>query len=353
MLKAAVNCIKKFYLVVNFEILMKNLLFIFLLFFSISVFAQNSLPPILKNYWKKTEFTTKDGSKIYNENFRNAQFDIKFIDDDSLLLISENKATKYAYKYKDSLLVFKEFVLKLRSVSEIQLVLDQANEDDPTKALKIIFEPKKLNDLTYSPEVYTSKNGEKVYKVVFGKLEPYFFDKTRTPMDYIFEKFGFPEYKRAGFVVRFVVTKKGDLKGVKVLASSNDRYNQKLVEAVNKTKGKWIPAEFMGENVNVEVEYDFNLGYTERKPDPGVDSLAYSLTYYDYGTELFERGSYRQAERYYQKAIDYNPLNVNAYYQHAASNIFLRKKEEACKDYEQLIFLEQKKAKTLYDKYCK
>ncbi|MBK9935030.1 MAG: hypothetical protein IPP61_03780 [Cytophagaceae bacterium] len=332
---------------------MKNLLYIFLFFFSVNVFAQNSLPPLMKNYWKKVEITTKDGSKIYNEAFQNALFDIKIISEDSLWLFSENRAVKYAYKYKDSLLVFKQMVLKLKALSETQMILDQANEDDPIKAIKLIFEPKNLHDLTYSPESYIANKGEQVYKVVFGKLEPHFNDINRTPMNFIFEKFGFPEYKKAGFVVRFVITKTGALKGIKVLASSNDRYNQKLIDAVKKTEGKWIPGEFRGEKVNIEVEYDFNLGYTEQPADAGVDSLAYSVTYYDYGNELFERGSYRQAERYYQKAIDYNPLNVNAYYQHAAANIFLRKKEEACKDYEQLIFLEQKKAKTLYEKYCK
>jgi hypothetical protein len=60
------------------------------------------------------------------------------------------------------------------------------------------------------------------------------------------------------------------------------------------------------------------------------------------------------SERHINKpSLNYNPLNINSYYQHAACLILLRRKDDACKDYQQLVFLEQKKAKVLQDKYCK
>jgi tetratricopeptide (TPR) repeat protein len=316
-------------------------------------YGQRDFSKELMNNWKKTEIRTKDGSKLYDQTYVDATFDINIFSKDSLALFSYGKRYSYPYVLKDSILSFNKIMFKIKSISETQLVLDQADFADETKALSLKFTPKKLFDLTYTPKSYISKNGERVYQQVDGKLEPHFLDKNMAVMDYIFEKFGFPEYRKGGFVVRFVITKTGALKGVAVVASTNDKYNDKLVAAVNKTKGKWIPAEYLGEKVNVEVEYDYNLNYIDRSSGSVVDSLEYSKMYFNYGNEFFERASYKQAETYYQKAISHNPLHIDAYYQHAACLILLRRREEACKDYQQLVFLEQKKAKVLQDKYCK
>jgi TonB family protein len=172
-------------------------------------------------------------------------------------------------------------------------------------------------------------------------------------MDYVFEKFEFPEYRKGGFVVRFVVSHTGELSGVKVIASSNEKYDTKLVSAVQKTKNKWKPATYMGKKVNVELTYDYNLGFSERTNTSQVDSTAYSTAYYKSGVEMFNAGSYKMAERYLKKSTEYNPFNVSAYFQHAATCIILRDYKSACRDYDQLIFLDQKKAIKLKETYCK
>lgn len=332
---------------------MRPLLICFFLITTMQAYSQRDFSKDLLKNWKKTEIRTKDGSKLYDQTYTSATFDINVFSKDSVRLFSNGRSFNYPYTLKDSIFSFNKIMFKIRSISETELVLDQADFADETQALSLRFTPKKFFDLTYTPKAYISKNGEKVYQQVDGKLEPYFVDKNMAVMDYIFEKFGFPEYRKGGFVVRFVVTKTGALKGVAVVASTNDKYNDKLVAAVNKTKGKWLPAEYLGEKVNVEVEYDYNLNYAERQMTSVVDSAQYSKMYFDYGNDFFERAAYKQAESYYQKSINYNPLNINSYYQHAACLILLRRKDDACKDYQQLVFLEQKKAKVLQDKYCK
>ena len=332
---------------------MNTLKYLFLITFSFQVFGQKDFSKDLLNDWKKTEIRTKDGSRIFDPTISMATFDIKIFSKDSLRLFTNGRATNYPYTLKDSTLSFNKMIFKIKKLSDTDLQLDQADYIDEMQALSIKYLPKKLFDLTYTPTSYVSKKGEVVYQKVDGKLEPYFMDKNMSVMDYIFEKFEFPEYRKGGFVVRFVVTASGEVKGVKVIATSNERYNDKLVAAVYKTKGKWQPATYFGDKVSVEIEYDFNLGYEERQITSTVDSTEYSKMYFNYGNEFFERGSYKQAESYYKKSINYNPLNTMAYYQHAATCILLRRKDEACEDYKQLIFLDQKKAKTLSDKYCK
>lgn len=247
---------------------------VFLFFMSVlQSFGQRDFSKELIKDWKKTDIRSKDGSRLYDQTYVNSTFDIKVFSKDSLSLFTNGRRYNHSYTLKDSMLVFNKIVFKIKSLTETELILDQADFADETQAISLKLMPKKLFDLTYTPISYVSKSGERVYQQVNGKLEPYFVDKNMAVMDFVFEKFGFPEYRKGGFVVRFVVTKTGAVKGVAVVASTNDKYNDKLIAAVNKTRGKWQPAEYMGEKVNVEVEYDYNLSYSEGTSSSVVDSL--------------------------------------------------------------------------------
>ncbi len=328
-----------------------NLFLAFFLFSNIA-FAQFD-EKLLINEWIKADVSRVDSSRILDPSLINNNMDIIFKNSDSLIFRIKSRTYNYKYLIVGNSLSFGSFVFKLVDLTESKLVLAEATEADPSKAIMLKFMPKKLYDLTYTPEFYKAKNGENVYRAIPGVLDPMFNDPNMSPIDFVFERFGFPEYKKGGFVAKFVVNKKGEVRGVRVIATSNERYNDKLVQAINKTKGKWRPATFQGEKVNVEVEYNYNLGMEDRQITSTVDSLTYAESYYSTGNDFFQVGSYKQAEKYYEKALSYNPLHINAYYQHAATSIALRKKEEACKDYQQLIFLDQKKAKKLSEKYCK
>jgi tetratricopeptide (TPR) repeat protein len=305
-----------------------------------------------QNNWIKTETLRADSSRIFDPTLTGSAISLRVLNGDSLQFSISNRMQNYKYTFLNSVLVFGMFTFKIQELSAQKLVLIENTETDVSKAIMLVFMPKNLFDLTYTPEYYLAKNKEIVYKALPGKLEPLFRDKNMSAVDYVFERFGFPEYKKGGFVVRFVINQKGELKGAKIVATSNERYNEKLIQAVNKTKGKWLPATYQGKPINVEVEFNFNLGFEDRQISSIVDSTAYSQNYYNTGNEFFQSGSHKQAEKYYQKAIDYDPLNINAYYQHAAVSIALRKKDQACKDFQQLIFLDQKKAIKLQQKYC-
>jgi len=332
---------------------MRTFLFvIFPLLITLSGFGQTQLKQQLIGNWKKTDITAIDGSPYYDEETVNLDFDLHFFSTDSVYLFNNSRLTPLRYRLgADSMLVLSGLRLKITEISDIKLVLESMESEGFD--FKITYLPKKLFDLTYTPEAYRAKNGEVVFSAIHGKLEPQFLHKTMSPVDYIFEKFGFPEYRKAGFVVRFIVTAKGEVTGVRVIASSNDRYNEKLVNAVLKTRGMWKPAEFKGEKVTTEVEYDYNLGYNERVLTSEVDSVMYSKMYLDYGLQYISNGAYRNAATYLKKAIDFNPLNVDAYFKHAEVSFALRRKEDGCESLSYLLLLEQKKAEPLYEKYCK
>lgn len=331
---------------------MRILLFIPILLISSFSFAQNALKNKIINNWKKTDITAIDGSPFYNPEMKEFEFDMNIFSSDSLDLFNVNRLTPLKYRLAaDSTLIVSGVRLKIREISDISMVVESS--ENQGYDFKITYMPKNLFDLTYTPEAYRAKNGEVVFTAIHGKLEPQFINKTMSPVDFIFEKFGFPEYRKGGFVVRFVVTAKGELTGIRVVASSNDRFNDNLVNAVLQTKGMWKPAVFKGEKVSAEVEYDFNLGYNDRQLSSQVDSLSYSKQYYDYGIQFISTGAYKNAANYFQKAIDFNPLNVDAYFKHAEVSLAMRKKEDACESLSYLLLLEQKKAVPLYEKNCK
>jgi tetratricopeptide (TPR) repeat protein len=330
----------------------KHIFFMALFFSSIASKAQID-EKFLINSWIKSDLLRSDSSRILDSQILSNNMEIIFKNNDSLIYKVNSRSSNYKYSTIGTSLVFGNYAFKIIELSETKFTLVDSSEPDPSKTLMVKFIPKKLFDLTYTPEYYIAKNGENVYKSIPGLIEPLFIDPNMSPIDFVFEKFGFPEYKKGGFVVRFIVNKNGEVKGTKLIASSNERYNDKLIQAVNKTKGKWKAGSFQGEKVNIEVEYNYNLGFEDRQLTSVVDSIAYAESYYSTGNDFFQIGSYKQAEKYYQKALAFNPLHINSYYQHAATSIALRKKDEACKDYQQLIYLDQKKAKKLSDKYCK
>lgn len=326
--------------------------FIVLFTFLITYPSTGQLRQQLIQNWKKTDITAVDGSPYYDPETVNLDFDLNFFSSDSVYLFNNSRVAVLPYRLSaDSLLSLSGLRLKIKEISDIKLVLEALEGEGFD--FRITFMPKRLFDLTYTPEAYRAKNGQVVFNTIHGKLEPLFMHKTLSPVDYIFEQFGFPEYRKAGFVVRFVVTATGDVTGVRVVASSNDRFNDNLVKAVLKTKGMWMPAEFKGEKVATEVEYDYNLGYHDRDLSSSeVDSLEYSKMYFDYGMNYIGTGAYRNAATYFKKAIELNPLNVDAYFKHAEVSFALRRKDEGCESLSFLLLLEQKKAEPLYEKYC-
>jgi phospholipid N-methyltransferase len=336
-----------------------RLLITLTLFFITNIsFSQELLKKKLLGSWIKTEITLIDGSKVFNQELNDMYHTLVFLNEDSILVNFNSKTQKMKYYLSDSILTYGVTRLMVNRVSDVKLELTQMGISAGKDAYKIIYEPKKLRDILYKPETYLAKNKALVYKQIPRAIEPSFIDDNYSPMDFIFSKFGFPEYKKGGFVVRFIITDKGKLTGLKVVASSNDKYNDKLLKAVLTTKNKWIAAEYLGSPINTEVEYNYNLGWEVETPKnvfakTKADSLAESNYYYSYANDLFSEKSYAMALSYFTKSIESNPLNIDAYYQRAATYIFTKKPAKACLDYEQLMYMEQQKAKVLYEKYCK
>ena len=317
--------------------------------------AQDNFKQALQKKWIKTELQMADGSAVYRPELVYMQLQYKFLSQDSLRLTLDGITTMLSYSVKDSVLSYGGGDLRffIKELSDVKLVLKEISKKEENEKLLIEFVPQKFYDLGFIPITYLSKSGEVVYVADENHVYPYFVNTKLPAIAFISEKFDFPEWRRGNFLARFVITKKGELVGVRVEESTNPKYNTKLIEAIKKTEGMWLPAEFDGEQVTSEVVMEFKMDFptasSELSPAEKIELSQQQLAE---GNYYFEEKLYRTAVSSYTEAIKNDFKNVNAYYRRAAAYVILKDQKKACEDYEQLMYLQQTKATELYKKYC-
>lgn len=316
-------------------------------------FAQQGLKEALQGEWIKDEVSLEDGSPVYDLSVTESSFMLDFRRD-SLIVSLDGINSLQRYRISDSIFSYRNDHYKITRLDKPILELQQVNQPSTVEPLRIKMISKAVYDLRTTPQTYLAKNGDIVYIYQPDVVEPKFIHPTMSAMSKIFSDFKFPQYKKGGFVVRFVITKQGKMEGLRMVASSDPKYDNRLIDAVEKTKGNWLPATYQGELVNCEVEFNFDLGFTKDSGDQveAMNELQIAEDYLAYGQYYFGEKNYKSSVYYLDKAIEKNPYLIEAYYMRAAAHVFRKDVNSACKDYLQLKVLEQQKAKELFDKYC-
>jgi tetratricopeptide (TPR) repeat protein len=276
-------------------------------------------------------------------------------------VVYDGKAADRPYRVKnDTLILGNDTFYKIEQASDIKLVLQQIMPDSTDTSLKLIFTPAHLYNLGYLPEKYRTKGGDTIYVFKPNYLEPFFMDGEMNASQYISENFDFPEYRAADFYTRFIITTAGEVKGIEILRSTNDRFNNKLIAAIKKTEGKWKPAMWEGKPVNVEVMMGFDFGWSEKQAERGAISsqitdeqkIQESNEFLAEGKYNLTLKNYNEAIRNYTWSLDKNPLNVDAYYGRASAYAMKKDTKKMCEDLLQLKNLQQAKGTELWNKFC-
>jgi hypothetical protein len=317
--------------------------------------AQDSIKKALQKKWIKTELRMADGSVVYRPEFLYMQLQYKFLSGDSLRITLDGITSISTYAVNDSVLSYGSDALRffVKELSGVKLVIKEISKKEESEQLLIEFVPQKFFDLGFLPITYLAKNDDVVYIADENHIYPYFVNSKLPAIAFISEKFDFPEWRQGSFLARFIVTKAGKVTGVRIEESTNSKYNTKLVEAIKKTDGMWLPAEFDGEQVTSEVVMEFKMDFPTYKSElTPADKLEISQQQLAEGNYYFEEKLYRTAISSYTEAIKSDFKNVDAYYRRAAAHVIMKDKKKACEDYEQLMYLQQVKATELYKKYC-
>ncbi|HEY1056328.1 MAG TPA: hypothetical protein VGE24_14375 [Emticicia sp.] len=332
---------------------------LFLVCLSSVAFAQNIRQNVIGD-WIKENIQLRDGSPILDKNIKDIQLRYIFDKSGTSRVVYDGKAGDRSYRLKhDTLIVGNDTFYKVEQASDIKLVLQQITSDSAS-ALKITFTPAHLYNIGFVPEKYRTKGGDTIYVYKPNYLEPFFMDAEMNASQYISEIFDFPEFRTGDFYTRFIITAAGEVKGIEILRTTNDRYNNKLIAAIKRTEGKWKPAIWEGKPVNVEVMMGFDFGWTEKQAGQNSSStqeteqekIQESNEFLAEGKYNLTLKNYNEAIKNYTWSLDKNPLNIDAYYGRASAYAMKKDTKKMCEDLLQLKNLQQAKGTELWNKFC-
>lgn len=328
-----------------------------LLFFTTSIFAQ-SLKEKLIGEWVKDELTLTDGSPILKDNIRNMKLRYVFMPNDSFQVTINGKTGSGIYFIKgDTLNIADNSNFKIAVLNDVRLSFYSLGVE---KGVKFTFIPARFHNLGFTPQTYRTKGQDTIYISKQDFLEPLFIDADRAAAEFISDNFFFPEYKAGDFYARFIITKKGEVKGIEILESTHEKYNKNLIKAIKATEGKWKPAIWEGKPVNAEIKMGFDMGWTEKLGRKSGESTTKKDTidanesnyYLMQGNVLVEAKRYQSAIKELTKSIALDPLNIDAYYARAATYAITKDVQKMCVDLLQLKNMQQAKGTELWNKFC-
>lgn len=307
----------------------------------------------LSGQWIKSEITLTDGSPVYKPELIDSWIQYEFLPGDSLLSTINGKSRLFPYRLEDSVLVVEEAYFKVKEYQDIRLILAQIPSKPNEVPVQLVFVPRHLASVGFVPQTYKAQNGDLVYEADDQYLVPAFLDGQRTISSYVYEKMEFPEWRKGFFLARAVVTKTGEVVGIRVEESSNPKYNAAMINAIAATRGKWRPASWEGKPVNTEIIIRLDLNWTKESttPDP-QQKLIEAEAWYDEGLFYLNLQQYKQALSAFTEAIKLDFKHINAYYGRVNAYIALKNTEKVCEDLKQLTFLGQKKAQEIYERQC-
>ncbi len=160
--------------------------------------------------------------------------------------------------------------------------------------------------------------------------------------DFLVNFAAYPEYARSWdivgtVVVDFVVNTEGEVSDIHVINSVSDDLDAEMIRLVEGTSGMWIPGKVDGSPAALKKEV--SLTFT---PDPNYDLVQIARKHLDQGNyELFEQKDPKRALVHYNKAVKIMPYEKDLLSLRSLCYYELGRKDEARKDWERIVNLNQ------------
>jgi len=137
-------------------------------------------------------------------------------------------------------------------------------------------------------------------------------------------------------VVEFVVTDNGELKDYRVINSVSDELDQEVIQALEGTRGMWIPGLING--YPAPMKKLVSLVFT---PDNGSDLVQAAKEYFNQGNELlYTKENPKRALKYFNEAVRLLPYEKDLLGVRSLCKYRLGDKQGAREDWERIIDLE-------------
>jgi TonB family protein len=338
-------------------------LLLFLLTFSLKAQTSPSTPVqwgknILQN-WIKYRVEMKDGSPVLNEFLvKNTASMIIFKRANGLIIVNGRKAQQGKYMLTDSLLILDRTASYIiEKLTEHELVFLGNTPDIPDNELiRYHYIATKESSAEYfnrqfiKPHLRIQANGDTAYnfnEYIFPEFKventkyDNFEDVYESSYDIIERNFNFPRKTEGNFRVTFAIDKNGTLRNIEIKESSDSSYNERLLQAVGKTRKNWFPATHNNKKVEVLFNYVFKF---EDETKEVFDIETYRITL-DKANRQFEKNEYVKAIKLYSKCIlmQEKDFDFTPYFKRADSYFALKINKNACLDWSYLAANGQKK----------
>lgn len=334
---------------------------------------QKELEEKIRRNWVKYRVEMKDGSKVADEDIlKKAASMIIFKNGNACVLISGKTAYQSQYVVSSKALILDGKVsYVIEKLTEYELIFHGVFENIPDEEIvRYHYVSTKESSSQYyfrqfiKPNIRIKANGDTAYnfnEYIFPKfkltLNDYpiilsnFYEVYESSYDMIEKEFNFPDRKQGNFTVTFGISKSGVLQDIKIIESSDSTYNNALLQAVYKTRKRWLPAEY--ENKSVETLFTYAYIYGGEKEERIFDNYEYDITKYK-ANRQFEKKEYIKAIKLYTKCIlmQEKDFDLEPYYKRADSYFALKVNKNACLDWSYLSKSGQKKAEKLFFDNC-
>lgn len=335
---------------------------------------QKNIEQKLLRNWVKYRVEMKDGSQIPNENIaKKTASMLIFKKANVYILISGKIAQQSVYTISNNALMLdRKFSYIIEKLTENELIFYEVLEKIPDEEIiRYHYVSTTESSAQYffrqfiKPNIRIQANGDTAYsfnEYIFPKFKPIlgdfpsvlsnFYEVYESSYSMIEEDFNFPDKKKGNFRVSFAINKFGILKDIEVKESSDSTYNNALLQAVSKTRKRWLPAEY--ENQKVETLFNYVYVYKgEEKSEEEFDGYQYDITKYK-ANKVFAKKEYVKAIKLYTKCIlmQDEDFDLEPYYKRADSYFALKVNKNACLDWSYLAKKGQKKAEKLFFDNC-
>jgi tetratricopeptide (TPR) repeat protein len=347
---------------------MKLITTLLLLLFDLGLHAQD----LNNTEWVQIKVERKDGSAILNPSEAgNESVKYLFIGDSVLRSINEQYSFRQTYKVDNNILSignatrFKidslsDILLKITDIPNKQIVNDKLNTRTFINAdyifdyLKQTHQLKFINDSTILANNYLSP----IYN---GDFDKFFLSKFKLNVN--------NEILNSAFII----SSNGNIKDVQV---SSDKLNdekkiENAKEIIKSTKGLWIIPP-VPDSIQIKINFlmkfstdgsgNYTSSFTDFHQTSDLSKNTKNLTLretsklnndFDSGVRLFKRGKFDKAIFEFQKCININPLDIDAYYNIAYCYQKTGNMELACETWKKLKNMGQKDGENLYNENCK
>ncbi|MBL0341186.1 MAG: tetratricopeptide repeat protein [Bacteroidetes bacterium] len=166
---------------------------------------------------------------------------------------------------------------------------------------------------------------------------------------------------KGAVIVKFMLTKEGELKDFVIIDSTNSvQLNQDVIKCLKLSKGLWHRATINEQFCDITIIVDVRLiagdsqlygYYVESNFEYSKDAILFN-NYYNIGSDLASKGLYQEALPYFDVLINQSTTDVDALYNRGVCHMKLGDMTKACADWQIIQNSGKSDADKLLLKYC-